>query len=180
MQYITCIIQVSNYYILIKFLLNSDIKLIYFTSRCLILPTNIIKRFAHILFTLLYSSIAIFMFAISLVPHTSVDPTHSIQLWPVITRWHKSVDGFNIVNSYGLFRRMTGVNGRPEIIIEGTNDLSNSWKEYHFMYKPGDITQSPKFIGNYFVHYFYTNILQFLFKIFNNVFLFYSSTSTTS
>ena len=30
-----------------------------------------------------------------------------------------------ITNSYGLFRRMTGVGGRPELIIQGSLDNEN-------------------------------------------------------
>jgi hypothetical protein len=44
---------------------------------------------------------------------------------------------------------MTGVNGRPELVIEGSDDMSSvsGWKAYHFLYKPGDITKAPKFIS---------------------------------
>ena len=45
--------------------------------------------------------------------------------------------------SYGLFRRMTGVGGRPEVILEGSDNQNGPWKEYHFMYKPGNISYSP-------------------------------------
>ena len=49
----------------------------------------------------------------------------------------------HIVGSYGLFRRMTGVGGRPEVIIEGSDNPGGPWKEYHFMYKPGNVTEAP-------------------------------------
>ena len=52
----------------------------------------------------------------------------------------------HLISSYGLFRRMTGVGGRPEVIIEGANSLNGPWKEYHFRYKPGNLTGSPKFV----------------------------------
>lgn len=35
---------------------------------------------------------------------------------------HAAVDRYQLVNSYGLFRRMTGVGGRPEVVIEGSYD----------------------------------------------------------
>lgn len=41
---------------------------------------------------------------------------------------------------------MTGVGGRPEVIIEGSNDMKD-WKEYHFLYKPGNLTERPVFVG---------------------------------
>ena len=42
---------------------------------------------------------------------------------------------------------MTGVGGRPEIIVEGSNDMSTGWKEYDFLYKPGNVTMRPAFVG---------------------------------
>ena len=42
---------------------------------------------------------------------------------------------------------MTGVGGRPEVIIEGSNDLKEGWKEYEFLYKPGDLYRATSFIG---------------------------------
>ena len=42
-----------------------------------------------------------------------------------------------VTHSYGLFRSMTGVGGRPEVVIEGALRESGPWKEYHFTYKPG-------------------------------------------
>lgn len=53
---------------------------------------------------------------------------------------------WNVVNSYGLFRRMTGVGGRPEVSIEGSED-GVTWYEYVFKYKPGDTFASPLFVG---------------------------------
>ena len=114
---------------------------------CFKLPMNHFNKVKHLLLTLVFSSVAVFMFSISLVPHTSLEPTQSNTLWPVIKRWHRSTDGFQLVNSYGLFRRMTGLNGRPELVIEGANDLKGEWREYHFKYKPGDVSQAPKFIS---------------------------------
>ncbi|XP_054159752.1 lipase maturation factor 2-like [Oppia nitens] len=116
-------------------------------SRCLIYPSNSLARIANLLYTTIYTGAVIYFFCISLVPHVSVDTTRSTRLWPVINRWHRTVERYPVVNSYGLFRRMTGVGGRPEIVIEGSNDMSSpsGWKAYHFLYKPGDITKAPQF-----------------------------------
>ncbi|TRZ04461.1 hypothetical protein DNTS_016411 [Danionella cerebrum] len=51
-------------------------------------------------------------------------------------------DRYQLVNSYGLFRRMTGVGGRPEVVIEGSLDR-NTWTEIEFMYKPGNTSAAP-------------------------------------
>ena len=34
---------------------------------------------------------------------------------------------------------MTGVGGRPEVIVEGSDDHDSGWKEYDFFYKPGKV-----------------------------------------
>jgi len=49
---------------------------------------------------------------------------------------------FALVNSYGLFRKMTET--RPEIIIEGSSD-GTDWKPYEFLWKPGDLSRPPRF-----------------------------------
>lgn len=33
------------------------------------------------------------------------------------------------------------------MIIEGSNDLKEGWKEYEFLYKPGDLYRPTLFIG---------------------------------
>lgn len=57
--------------------------------------------------------------------------------------FYSLTDKLHIVNAYGLFRAMTGVNGREELIIEGSYD-KREWKEYEFPYKPGNISETPK------------------------------------
>jgi hypothetical protein len=47
------------------------------------------------------------------------------------------------VNSYGLFAMMT--TSRPEIIVEGSHDGA-TWQPYEFKYKPGDLTNRPRFV----------------------------------
>jgi lipase maturation factor 1 len=51
-------------------------------------------------------------------------------------RFMNFIAPWQIVNSYGLFAVMTTT--RPELIFEGSND-GQSWKEYSFRYKPGDV-----------------------------------------
>jgi hypothetical protein len=45
-----------------------------------------------------------------------------------------------LVSSYGLFAAMT--TERNEIVIEGSHD-GVEWREYAFLYKPGDVTRRP-------------------------------------
>ncbi|MBI2061286.1 MAG: lipase maturation factor family protein [Nitrospirae bacterium] len=50
---------------------------------------------------------------------------------------------FRSINGYGLFAVMT--TQRDEIIIEGSDD-QESWKEYEFKWKPGDVHHRPDFV----------------------------------
>ena len=51
---------------------------------------------------------------------------------------------FRSVNTYGLFADMT--ESRPEIIVEGSNDRI-TWKTYEFRWKPGELTDAPKWVA---------------------------------
>lgn len=85
-----------------------------------------------------YAAVAFWIFCISMVPHTVILKDVHSSVWPVVRKWHDHVDAYQLVNSYGLFRRMTGVGGRPEVVIEGSDSSNGPWKEYHFAYKPGN------------------------------------------
>ncbi|CAG9334445.1 LMF2 [Blepharisma stoltei] len=61
----------------------------------------------------------------------------------IIEKSYEWTSPYQLTNSYGLFRRMTGVGGRPELIIQGSYD-QKAWKDYEFTYKPQNITLSPK------------------------------------
>ncbi|KAE8616940.1 hypothetical protein XENTR_v10008930 [Xenopus tropicalis] len=93
----------------------------------------------------IFSCAAVAMFTISLVPYTYIDFESNGHLWPEVHRMFNAVDRYQLVNSYGLFRRMTGVGGRPEVIVEGSYDRE-TWTEIEFMYKPGNISTTPSVI----------------------------------
>ena len=61
----------------------------------------------------------------------------------IYNRLHK----LHAVNQYGLFPKMVGVDGRPEIILEGADNLEGPWLEYNFLYKPGNVNHSLPFVG---------------------------------
>ncbi|NXY54447.1 LMF2 factor, partial [Callaeas wilsoni] len=86
------------------------------------------------------------LFAVSLVPFTYIDHESNGKLWPGIHQMFGAVERFQVVNSYGLFRRMTGVGGRPEVILEGSYD-GHSWMEIEFMYKPGNVSAAPAVVA---------------------------------
>ncbi|CAN0020935.1 unnamed protein product [Bubo scandiacus] len=85
----------------------------------------------------IFATATLGMFAVSLVPFTYIDYESNGKLWPGIHQMFSAVERFQVVNSYGLFRRMTGVGGRPEVVLEGSYD-QQTWTEIEFMYKPGN------------------------------------------
>ncbi|KAJ8669667.1 hypothetical protein QAD02_000926 [Eretmocerus hayati] len=106
------------------------------------------NKFTSTLVTSFYSAVVIFIFAISVVPYTvSLYPKVNSTLPAQLKQLHTQVDHLHLVNSYGLFRKMTGVDGRPEVIIEGSNSIEGPWKEYHFLYKPGNVNNSLPFVA---------------------------------
>ncbi|XP_054844645.1 lipase maturation factor 2 [Eublepharis macularius] len=89
-----------------------------------------------------FSTAALGMFTVSLVPFTYVEYESNGKLWPSVHQLFGAVDRYQLANSYGLFRRMTGVGGRPEVVVEGSYD-KETWTEIEFMYKPGNISTAP-------------------------------------
>nr|XP_020633600.1 lipase maturation factor 2 [Pogona vitticeps] len=89
-----------------------------------------------------FTTAALGMFTISLVPFTYIEYESNGKLWPAVHQLFSAVDRYQLANSYGLFRRMTGVGGRPEVVVEGSYD-KKTWTEIEFMYKPGNLSAPP-------------------------------------
>uniref|UniRef100_V5GJR1 Lipase maturation factor n=1 Tax=Ixodes ricinus TaxID=34613 RepID=V5GJR1_IXORI len=96
--------------------------------------------------TVLCGTAAVWLFCVSLVPFSTLDYNLHSKLWPVVRQWHSKVEPFHVASSYGLFRRMTGLEGRPELVLEGGDQPTGPWKELPFLYKPGNVTRSPPFV----------------------------------
>lgn len=62
------------------------------------------------------------------------------------TQFLAAIAPLQLFNSYGLFAIMT--TSRPEIIIEGSDD-GNTWQEYEFYFKPGDLKAPPPIVAPY-------------------------------
>ncbi|XP_053211769.1 lipase maturation factor 2-like [Panonychus citri] len=108
---------------------------------------SLFTQFCRILNVIFYGLIAFSIFTISLIPFAGqLDKNIYKNISPIAHEWHQKSNPLIITNSYGLFRQMTGVDGRPELIIEGSNNLETGWKEYHFLYKPGKLNEAPKFL----------------------------------
>ncbi|XP_057381107.1 lipase maturation factor 2-like isoform X2 [Daphnia carinata] len=91
-------------------------------------------------------TVAVFLFGISLVPYSTLNPATRTSLPAFLNRWHGQFDQFHLTSSYGLFRSMTGVGGRPEVILEGATELQGPYNEISFKYKPGQIERPCSFI----------------------------------
>ncbi|XP_007439833.2 lipase maturation factor 2, partial [Python bivittatus] len=94
----------------------------------------------------IFTTAALGMFTISLVPFTYIEYESNGKLWPGIHHLFGAVDRYQLANSYGLFRRMTGVAGRPEVVVEGSYD-KETWTEIEFMYKPGNVSAPPPIVA---------------------------------
>ncbi|XP_076628349.1 lipase maturation factor 2 [Colletes latitarsis] len=97
--------------------------------------------------TSLYTAAVCFIVAISIVPYATLHQSYNSTIPTQLKQIHAKVEPFRLVNSYGLFRRMTGVEGRREVIIEGSNNIDGPWKEYEFLYKPGNVNNSLPFVA---------------------------------
>ncbi|XP_029008805.1 lipase maturation factor 2a [Betta splendens] len=104
--------------------------------------SGFLKRFCGSVQWTVFAAAAAAMFTVSLVPFTYIEYDSNARLWPGVRRAYELVDRYQLVNSYGLFRRMTGVGGRPEVVIEGSYD-GVSWTEIEFTYKPGNLSAAP-------------------------------------
>ena len=107
------------------------------------------RRRARVLSTALNAVLALLLFTASLETlrwndeHSTLD---QLPLWPWVASAQRITGPFSAVNPYGLFRRMTGVGGRPELTVEGSNDRV-TWEEYRFKFKPNGVADPPPVIG---------------------------------
>ncbi|MCL4128100.1 UNVERIFIED_CONTAM: hypothetical protein GTU68_007157, partial [Idotea baltica] len=98
-------------------------------TSCVFEVKGVVRKAAAFFTTLAYSFVVISLFGISLVPYTVLHPQTRQTVWPVLKQWHARSSDLEITSSYGLFRHMTGVGGRPEVILEGANKLEGPWIE---------------------------------------------------
>ncbi|CAN8003854.1 unnamed protein product [Ixodes pacificus] len=117
-------------------------------QRSLFEERGLLRKLFSMCGTVLCSTAAVWLFCVSLVPFSTLDYNLHSKLWPVVRHWHSKVEPFHVASSYGLFRRqvMTGLEGRPELVLEGGDQPTGPWKELPFLYKPGNVTRSPPFV----------------------------------
>ncbi|KAM8778436.1 lipase maturation factor 2 [Rhynchonycteris naso] len=93
----------------------------------------------------IFGTATVAMFLVSLVPYSYMEPSTHGRLWTGAHRLFGAVEHLQLASSYGLFRRMTGLGGRPEVVLEGSYD-GHHWTEIEFMYKPGNVSRSPPIV----------------------------------
>ncbi|XP_018564057.1 lipase maturation factor 2 [Anoplophora glabripennis] len=102
-----------------------------------------------IISTVFYGIVAVLLFFANAVPLASLHPTSNSTVAPSVRTVYNRLHKLHAVNQYGLFPRMTGVDGRPEIILEGSDSIEGPWREYNFLYKPGNVNHSLPFVAPY-------------------------------
>jgi hypothetical protein len=113
-----------------------------------------VKQILYLIWTL---CISVHVFVASTMTFSTLDHSFQEKLLfssNIFKNAYVLTEKFHVVHPYGLFRRMTGIGklknegemilARPEIILEKTFDQGQTWKEFSFHYKPGDLFTSPR------------------------------------
>uniref|UniRef100_A0A673X4Z1 Lipase maturation factor n=1 Tax=Salmo trutta TaxID=8032 RepID=A0A673X4Z1_SALTR len=80
------------------------------------------------------------------VPYSSMEQVYSSKILPEVRQAYSLVERYRLVSAYSLDSRMTGVDGRSEVVLEGSMD-KNTWTEIEFMYKPGNVGMAPPVVA---------------------------------
>ncbi|CDQ89975.1 unnamed protein product [Oncorhynchus mykiss] len=88
-------------------------------------------------------SAAVAVFAISVVPYSSMEQVYSSKILPEVRQAYSLVERYRLVSAYSLDSR---VGGRSEVVLEGSMD-KNTWTEIEFMYKPGNVGVAPPVVA---------------------------------
>ncbi|KAF8566135.1 hypothetical protein P879_10510, partial [Paragonimus westermani] len=108
------------------------------------------RRFHELLGVIIVGLIGLTLLFSSLVPFSTLDDKSVNKLPAGARRIYQQLKPYQLTNSYGLFRRMTGVGGRPEVILEGAPHEDGPWTEYHFRFKPGRVNRIPPVVSTLF------------------------------
>ncbi|VDK86308.1 unnamed protein product [Litomosoides sigmodontis] len=97
----------------------------------------------HLIYVII---VATFFFSISTVSFVVISNRANAQIPAMVKYVHRYLEPYQLTHPYGLFRRMTGLHGRHEIIIEGSYELNGSWTMFEFYSKPGKLNERPRFV----------------------------------
>lgn len=76
---------------------------------------------------------------------------------PSLRTAYNRLSKLHIVNQHGVYNKFSA-NGRPEIILEGSNNVEGPWLEYNFLYKPGNVNHSLPYVGKCIWYFFSASI----------------------
>uniref|UniRef100_A0A4W5JPN2 Lipase maturation factor n=1 Tax=Hucho hucho TaxID=62062 RepID=A0A4W5JPN2_9TELE len=122
-------------------LMSTDLRSVFPPPRCVCVRGCLWKLWGLVQWVV-FASAAVAVFAISVVSHT----LYSSKILPEVRQAYSLVERYRLVSAYSLDSRMTGVDGRSEVVLEGSMD-KNTWKEIEFMYKPGNVGVTPPVVA---------------------------------
>lgn len=103
---------------------------------------NTSRRLTELVGCLTVGLAAAGVFFISLVPHLGVDAQLKSSLPQAlqdVQSW--TANNYRLTSPYFFHRRyLEEEEGRVEVILEGSDRIDSTWKEYNFRFKPGDIS----------------------------------------
>lgn len=117
------------------------------------------KRPGRLFWTTIHAAAVVLLFLASLETLKWNDANSKLidyPAWRYAQQAESIVRPLGSVNSYGLFRRMTGVDGRPELSVEVSMD-GTTWREVIFKFKPTATNRAPQLIGNDFLGFGHAN-----------------------
>ncbi len=100
-------------------------------------PDRQVYRWTRLIFSKCLFALFLLLASYQLIGTLYVPPSF---LKP-ISEMDSAIAPFRSFNSYGLFANMT--TSRPEIIVQGSK-VGETWQDYEFIYKPGDLNRAPK------------------------------------
>ncbi|CAH1187705.1 unnamed protein product [Phyllotreta striolata] len=106
------------------------------------------NKLVALMTTLFYATIAILVFLASTVPIASLSPMTNSTVNPTVRMVYNRLHKLNVVNHYeSVANKFPSTPGRYEIVFEGADNVEGPWKEYNFLYKPGNPNSSLPFVA---------------------------------
>uniref|UniRef100_A0A8C8EXF5 Lipase maturation factor n=1 Tax=Oncorhynchus tshawytscha TaxID=74940 RepID=A0A8C8EXF5_ONCTS len=138
----TVVCPVAACVILVLSLMSTDLRSVFPPPRCVCVRGCLWKLWGLVQWAVIVSA-AVAVFAISVVPYSSMEQVYSSKILPEVRQAYSLVERYRLVSAYSLDSR---VDGRSEVVLEGSMD-KNTWTEIEFMYKPGNVGVAPPVVA---------------------------------
>ncbi|VDM41372.1 unnamed protein product [Toxocara canis] len=102
-----------------------------------------VRAFIHLIYVIVIGSL---FFSISLSPFATLSGSAKAVVPSPMKSLYEWSNNYQLTHAYGLFRRMTGLYGRPEVIVEGAYEPNGPWVPFNFYAKPLKLDAKPRFI----------------------------------